>query len=468
MPRHLFARLALWMLLPSACGQPGQATGTPHAGGAGGAVGGGGGGGPGGTGGAGGVGGMTVPGGSEVDGGAPDGGADRDPGGGGGEPDGSTNPGIDAPDADPSVDLDSEVGCPGVFNPDQILDLHLAMAAGDWSAILADTTYSRVVQARLRCQDGPEMLVGVRRKRSGGQQKVGLKIDMNELVSGQSFHGLRKLSLENGVSSGTNSDTADVGNLIREYLAWRLMVLSGALSGRAALVQLTVNGALIGVYVNVEQVDKTFLKSRLGDDSGWLYKKSGGVDDGFKTHELDMMADPYAAYFCFLGKSGACAMPSPAELARDLPQRLDIPQLLRMGAVNALMANSDAPLFKDNNYYWYDRHGGPRVYLPWDLDTTMGGDLHVFTGGVGGQVSFYTDALFSNWEADYQAVLEELLTQQLAEAVVLRELDRVASVAGAALDADPHAGGSTTSAVSALKSWWQARQSAVRSQIAAH
>jgi hypothetical protein len=420
--------------------------------------------GAGGAAGTGGAGGTTVP---------PPGGVDG--GGSAGDGSASTPPGADAASLADSagslpgpVDLDSDLGCSGVFNPDQILDFRLQMAAGDWAAILADSTYNQVVQARFRCEQGPEMVVGVRRKRSGGQQKVGLKIDMNELVGGQRFHGLRKLSLENGVSSGTDADTGDVGGLIREYLGWRLMTLSGAISGRAALVQLTVNGALIGVYVNVEQVDKTYLQSRLGEDGGWLYKKSGGVDDGLKTHELDMLDDPYDDYFCFFIKGGAsCAMPSAAELARDLPQRLDIPQLLRMGAVNAIMANSDAPLFKDNNYYWYDRHSGPRLYLPWDLDSTMGSDVDVFTGGVGGQVDFYTDAVFSNWAADYRAVLQELVSQRLTEAVVLGEIDRVAAAAGPSLDADPHASGTTTSAVSALKSWWNARHAAVRAQIAA-
>jgi hypothetical protein len=381
--------------------------------------------------------------------------------------DGSASPEDGNPSLpDPPGNLDSDRGCAGVFNPDQMLAFGLQMAAADWSAILADMTYSRVVQARFRCNDGPEMMVGVRRKRSGGQQKVGLKIDLNAFAPGQRFHGLGKLSLENGVSSGTDTDSGDVGSLIREYLGWRMMVLSGALSGRAALVQLTVNGVLIGVYVNVEQVDKIFLQSRLGDDSGWLYKKSGGVDDGLKTHELDMLSDPYDQYFCFFLKGGgSCAVPAAADLLRDLPGRLHIPQLLRMGAVNALIANSDAPLFKDNNYYWYDWAGGPRVYFPWDLDSAMGGQLDVFSGGVGGQVSFYTDTLFSNWSGDYEMILQELLSQKLTEAVVLEELDRVERVAGAALDADPHAGGATAGAIGSLKSWWSARHATVRTQL---
>jgi CotH kinase protein len=367
----------------------------------------------------------------------------------------------------PPGPLDTQTGCAGVFNPDQILNLQLGVAPGDWASLVADTSYTLMVQARLRCNGGPEQLVGIRRKRSGGQQKVGLKIDLNEFVPGQSFFGLRKLSLENGVSSGTTSDSGDVRGLLAEYLGWRLMVRSGAVSGRAALVTVTVNGSSLGVYVNVEQVDKTFLESRLGDDSGWLYKRSGSEGDGFKTHETDGLNDPYDDYFCFFAKgSTACAMPATDVMARELPQHLNIPQLLRMGAVNALIANTDAPLFKDNNYYWYDWAGG-RLYLPWDLDTTMNAlDMNVFTGGVGGQVGFYTQAVFSNWEGQYRGILGELLSGTLAQPVIDAEIDRAGRVAGAALDADPHAGGSAAPAVADLKAWWRARLAAVARQVA--
>jgi hypothetical protein len=51
--------------------------------------------------------------------------------------------------------------------------------------------------------------VGIRRKRSGGTVKVGLEIDMNEIVADQSYYGLRKLSLENDVSEGSTGDGAE-------------------------------------------------------------------------------------------------------------------------------------------------------------------------------------------------------------------------------------------------------------------
>jgi hypothetical protein len=60
------------------------------------------------------------------------------------------------------------------------------------------------------------------------------------------------------------------------------------------------------------------------------------------------------------------SQPSPchrqsAPTSRLPPAHLDIGQLLRFGAVNA---NTDGPLFKDNNYYYYyDYASGPRAYI---------------------------------------------------------------------------------------------------------
>jgi spore coat protein H len=389
----------------------------------------------------------------EVDGGGGSDGASDLDGGGRGDagPTGSSGGSGDG--------LDVLTGCAGVFNPDQVLDFELSMSAGDWSALQADSTNSIYFPAEITCNGTTPASVAVRRKRSGGAPKVGLKIDINRLVPGQSWLDLKKLSLENGISEG--SDTGSAGDLVAEYLSWRLMARSGAITGRAAFVRVTVNGEQLGVYVNVEEVDKRFLRDRLDDDAGWLYKKSGSANDGYHTNELE--PDPYAAYFCFWESNG-CDPPSAAELASTLPAHLAIEQMLRVGAMNALLANTDSPLLKNNNFLFYDTAGLPRLYFPWDLDTTMRSDHDVFTGTVSGGTEMYVDVLFSNWEASYDDILTELLDGSLALSAIHDELDRVDEVAAAFLDGDPDFGGSVTS----LKEWWTARHAAVRAQVAAH
>ena len=383
------------------------------------------------------------------------------PGGGDGPDGGNTGP-----DGDGGVFVDDELstasGCNGVYNPDQILDYNLEMAPGDWSSVQADATFSVYYPATLSCGDETPIMVGVRRKRSGGTEKVGLKIDINEYVAGQTWFGIKKLSLENGVSTG---ETITVGGIVAEYMGWRVMVLARPHTGRAALAQFHVNGESLGVYVNVEQVDKRFLGSHFGDKSGWLFKHSGGDGDGYKTNEG--IANPYADYFCFWDTQ-QCPTPTAAELATTLPDKLDIPQILRMGAANAIMANTDSPIFKNNNYYFYDWAGG-REYLPWDLDTTQRDtNYDLFAGGGGGQTARYVEVLFINWEDDYAQIARDLVAGPLSLESLEQELSRIEQVSGAALDADAYAQGDTASTVASLRTWWQARVPTVKTQLDAH
>jgi hypothetical protein len=362
--------------------------------------------------------------------------------------------------------LDTAVGCSGVFNPDQVLEYRITLPPGDWEALLADTSYSIYFEAQVACGDEAPMTMGIQRKRSGGSRKVGLKLDTNHFVAGQEFHGLRKLGFENGVSSGSDTDDAGVENVLSEYLAWRLMQRAEVMSSRAAIARVIVNDGEPLAYAHVEQVDKRFLKSRLGEDDGWLYKKSGGDGDGLKTHELDGLEVPGADYFCFWIKGGgSCAIPPAAALADTLPERLAITQLLRLGAVNAILSNSDSPLFKDNNYYYYDDSTGRRTYFPWDLDTTTAGAVHVLDGGVPGGTSMYTDALFSSWRAEYVTELERALSSGITAESIASELKRALEVAGATLDDDPYLDGSTAAAIESLGGWWTERFDTVAAQL---
>ena len=114
-------------------------------------------------------------------------------------------------------------------------------------------------------EGGTPILVSVRRKsgdplgEAPGFTKVSLKIDINDFVNGQSWHGLKKLSLENG----------DDNDVVSEGMAWQLERLASGTQGYGypvgyfAWVTLFINGVDTGVYVNVEQPDKRFLENRL-------------------------------------------------------------------------------------------------------------------------------------------------------------------------------------------------------------
>ncbi|WP_437811012.1 CotH kinase family protein [Sorangium sp. So ce1078] len=360
--------------------------------------------------------------------------------------------------------LDTDTGCSGVFNPDQVLEYAITMAPDDYDAILADTTFSLSLPGEFSCNGGAPMQVAIERKRSGGATKVGLKVELDSTVAGQSFYGLKKLGFDNGTSSGSNQDDATPRDVIAEYLGWRFMRAAGVMASRSALAKISINGGPAMVYVHVEQVDKRFLQDRLGENGGWLYKKSGGDGDGLKTHENDGVENPHEAWYCFLQKGG-CASPDAATLAEQLPTRADIPQMHRLGAVNAIIGNTDGLLYKDNNYYHYDSIDGKRTYIPWDLDTTMSASVDIINDSVPGGTTVFTDAFFSHWEADYLAIVQQVLDEKITASFVEAELNRVLSVAAAAIDADPALADGAADAVSTLSAWWQKRLPELQQQL---
>lgn len=96
---------------------------------------------------------------------------------------------------------------PGVFAPTELWVLHLELEnPADWDVIRKDKTFDIEVPAWFWA-DGEEnsrLYVSVRRKSCDAMPdendpfKISVKIDINEYVKGQKWHGLTKLSLENG------------------------------------------------------------------------------------------------------------------------------------------------------------------------------------------------------------------------------------------------------------------------------
>ena len=118
-------------------------------------------------------------------------------------------------------------GWPEVFDPLQLLALHLEMDNADWQTVQNDDSYSIEVPAMFWADGEDPILVAVRRKSAdplnsgGGFIKVSLKIDINEFVPGQMWHELRKLSLENGEDE----------DVVSEGLSWNLHRFAGGPEG---------------------------------------------------------------------------------------------------------------------------------------------------------------------------------------------------------------------------------------------
>jgi hypothetical protein len=356
--------------------------------------------------------------------------------------------------------------CSNVDDFLQVLDLHLEMDPADWDVVRRDTLFETERPARFHCGDEAPIDVVVRRKRSDALPssedpiKVSLKIDFDDRVEDGEWHSHRKLSLESGVIRA-----ALPGALLREGIAWEILRRSGTVSGAATWVRLHLNGQLLGVYTRVEEIDKSFLRRRLDEDEGFLYKFDTIEPDVGMHRRLTRRdeTDPYYDALCWEPFDAFCAPPEDA--FGSLRQHLDVRQYLHVTTVNALLGNIDGLLEVVQNYFFYDTER-PRVYFSWDLDLTLLPDraeTPPHSTEVDRKLFEAAPGLRPIWDRE----LLRLATDTMADANIDRLLDDVAAAVGPAVKADPyhHLDGGFDAELERIRTWLKARTAFLRSSL---
>lgn len=101
--------------------------------------------------------------------------------------------------------------------------------------------------------------------------KYSLKIEFDHNDKGVTYHGLDKLSLNNMIYDKT---------YMKDYLTYQMMGSMGVVAPLTSYSYITVNGKDLGLYLNIEGIEDSFLRRNYGINSGALYKpENGGKDD---------------------------------------------------------------------------------------------------------------------------------------------------------------------------------------------
>ena len=159
---------------------------------------------------------------------------------------------------------------------------------------------------------------------------------------------------------------------IRQYLSSQIMRASGQNCYNTKFAKLSINGKYFGLYLQVENMDRRFLKNNLLDENGSLYKatkdgscmsifddvpkkwgKKNGIKDSFedlKTLITEVNSVPDSLYFDFINST------------------FNYTQLINILALNIYLANASTYY---HNYYLYHHSGGKWELLPWDMDKTL-------------------------------------------------------------------------------------------------
>lgn len=289
-------------------------------------------------------------------------------------------------------------GCDDPFaNPDEVLDFHLQTTSANWAAMQASEAVGEgcaaqypYFPAEFRCGESePFLAMDFRRKRDRSEtvQKLPLKLDFNRTIAGQRWPaalgalGYRKLTLNSGQADdtgrmpgmlGASANSGVLSALLTEHLAWRVMRQELSEASGVAYARLTLHFTdtqttqYQGLYILIEDVDRTAIRARFGVDQGLLLKTTdlSCVDEPvFDDGAPNAATDAFTAWLA----------EEPANFVGGWYARTDqaihLDPLLRQEALRELLANTgDTVLGNINNYFALDLANGKRQYLPWDLD----------------------------------------------------------------------------------------------------
>jgi spore coat protein CotH len=202
--------------------------------------------------------------------------------------------------------------------------------------------------------------------------KKPLKVKFNKYRKGQTIYGLKEINFSNCVKDPS---------FMREKLAYDI-ARKIMPAPRAVYANLYVDGALIGLYVQVEQVDELFLTRYYKDVTGNLYKASDagttleylGPDSSkytagleLKTNEDENNWSGIINMFDLLNNAPA------ATFSEIMSKELDLDLCCRLLAFNMVLSNFDSYTGSGRNFYLYDDPiSGQFQMLPWDLNEAFG------------------------------------------------------------------------------------------------
>ena len=207
-----------------------------------------------------------------------------------------------------------------------------------------------------------------------GKRKKPFKIAFDEFKD-QKFDDLKKINLNNF----TNDPS-----LVHEAASYKIMRESGIIAPRTSYAKLLVNKEYIGLYLIVENVDKTFLKYHFGNHNheGNLYKtnRESGVylnwlgtesslyeDQGLKLNTNEA-ANDWTQFIHFVDVLNNYHRD---DFSQKLDSIFDVQSYLKILAVEKIVRSWDSYWGGGNNFYLYEHPDGRIRWIPWDMNETF-------------------------------------------------------------------------------------------------
>jgi len=249
-----------------------------------------------------------------------------------------------------------------VYDENRIVDFYLTFPPGQWEVLLNQAMVEDDSRwARCSFSFDGQMFPEARCRRKGDpmgwrdELKPQIMVRFNFDNKQARFRGLRRLNLESFV--GTDAP-------IRDRLGMWAMREAGVDAPRANHARVFKDGQLLGLYQNIEALDKEFLEDHFGPDSG------GNLwDSGIELKTNEDMPDMTRLQTLQMVVAREPLNADHTEFFKWLPYVLDVDQVMHELAAETAITTDDNFSNGAYNFYYYEHPKRGFVVLPWDLDT---------------------------------------------------------------------------------------------------
>jgi spore coat protein CotH len=207
----------------------------------------------------------------------------------------------------------------------------------------------------------------------GFKRSFGVSIDLVD--PGQRLYGYKSLNLLNGNGDASMMSTVLYSEIANQHIP----------APKANFVEVVVNGESWGLYTNVQQFDKIFLKENYESSKGTRWKVSGSPngDGGLRYMGDDL--DEYKSRYEMKSNDGEKAWRALVELCRvlnetpldrleeELSPLLDIDGALRFLALDVALVNSDGYWTRASDYNLFRDSEGVFHVIPHDMNEAFHG-----------------------------------------------------------------------------------------------
>lgn len=305
----------------------------------------------------------------------------RGPRPGGGAPRGAPRGVVGTPGVQVSADTIAPVPASrALYDTGVLRTVFLEFENADWEKELEDFHGSDVEVPALVTVDGeryPDVGVHFRGMSSymmiaaGSKRSLNLSFDF--VHDEQSLLGYRTLNLLNANGDPTFLRTVLFSHIANQYMP----------APRANFVRVVINGELWGVYVNVQQYNKDFLRDFYKTETGGRWKVPGSPNARGGLEYLGDDAAPYKKLFEIKGKDDPKRWTDLVNLTRVLNETplgeletalepiLNVDSTLRFLAIDAALANSDGYWTRASDYSIYKDSTGRFHVLPHDMNEAL-------------------------------------------------------------------------------------------------